>query len=87
MASIGEITVNVALDVPDRDAQVCARLLEIYLNKHADKYLEVEKLDDGSTAVLLMSMSEPFWKERNNRINAKKAGGISTSGLIVLWWC
>ena len=60
MANIGELTVNVTLDVPDRDAVLCARLLEIYLNKHADKYLKVEKLDDGSTAVLLMSMPEPF---------------------------
>lgn len=60
MANIGEITVNVALDVSDRDAMMCARLLEIYLNKHADKYLEVKTLDDCSTAVLLMSMPEPF---------------------------
>lgn len=60
MANIGEITVNVALDVPDRDAMLCARLLEIYLNKHADKYLKVETLGDGSTAVLLLSMPEPF---------------------------
>lgn len=51
---------NVGLDVPDSDAQVCARLLEIYLNKHADKYLKVETLGDGSTAVLLLSISEPF---------------------------
>ena len=60
MANIGEITVNVALDVSNRDAMLCARLLEIYLNKHADKYLEVEKLEDGSTAVLLLPMPEPF---------------------------
>ena len=54
------MTVSVALDVPDRDAQLCARLLEIYLNKHADKYLEVVKCDDGSVNVLLLTMSEPF---------------------------
>ena len=60
MANIGEITVNVGLDVPDRDAQVCARLLEIYLNKHADKYLEVVKCDDGSVNVLLLTMPQPF---------------------------
>ena len=59
-ANIGEMTVNVSLDVPDRDAVLCARLLEIYLNRHADKYLKVETLGDGSTAVLLLTMSEPF---------------------------
>ena len=56
MANIGDLTVSVSLDVPDKDAFVCAKLLEIYLNRHPDKSLIVETVETGETLIYFISI-------------------------------
>ena len=50
---------SVGLTVPDTDAFVCAKLLEIYLNKHTDKHLEQIRAEDGSLHLVVVSDAEP----------------------------
>lgn len=49
---------SVGLTVPDADAFVCAKLLEIYLNKNTDRHLEMIRAEDGSLHLLVVSDAE-----------------------------
>lgn len=56
--AIGELTVNIGLSVPDDDAQVCANLLEIYLNINTDAYLDIGEKEDGGVYIHLLHMPQ-----------------------------
>ena len=56
--AIGELTVNIGLSVPDDDAQVCANLLEIYLNRNTDAYLDIGEKEDGGVYIHLLHMPQ-----------------------------
>lgn len=49
---------NVGLTVPNTDAFVCAKLLEIYLNKNTDKHLEQMRAEDGSLHLYIICDAE-----------------------------
>lgn len=50
---------SVGLTVSDLDANVCAKLLEIYLNKNTDRHLEAKRAEDGGLHLYLVSDAEP----------------------------
>lgn len=53
------VTVNAKLDVDRKTADVCLRLVEIYLNSHRETVLRVKNADDGGLELSFCELARP----------------------------